>query len=142
MSVLVVDTSVAVKWMLPEPLSMEAARLQSSNYELHVPFFLQIELANVLWKSVRKGLLSRAPADGFLRQLTSLPLTWHADSSLITAAFDLAHQTSRSVYDCMYLAVAVQLGCAMVTADERFVNSLAGSPWAGTAIHLRNVSQI
>ena len=59
MSVLVVDASVAVKWMLPEPLANMAIRLQSPSHQLHAPSFLDIELANVLWKKVRQGLLSR-----------------------------------------------------------------------------------
>ena len=33
MSVFVVDASVAVKWMLPEPLASEAVRLQSPGHE-------------------------------------------------------------------------------------------------------------
>ena len=34
----------------------------------------------------------------------------------------LAFQTQRSVYDCIYLSLAVQLGTQVVTADERFWN--------------------
>ena len=40
MSVFVVDASVAVKWMLPEPLSTEAVRLQSPEHQLHVPCYV------------------------------------------------------------------------------------------------------
>ena len=65
MSVLVVHASVAVKWMLPEPLANMAIRLQSPSHQLHAPSFLDIELANVLWKKVRQALLS-------LRRRTSL----------------------------------------------------------------------
>ena len=60
MSVFVVDVSVVMKWMLPEPLSTEAVRLQSPSHQLHAPSFFGIELANVLWKKVRQRLLSRA----------------------------------------------------------------------------------
>ena len=48
-----------------------------------------------------------------------------------TSAFDLADRTQRTVYDCLYLALAVQLGGRMVTADQRLYKSLAGTPWAG-----------
>jgi predicted nucleic acid-binding protein len=44
-------------------------------------------------------------------------------------------KTLRTVYDCMYLALAVQLGGKMVTADERLFASLAGTPRA-TSIQL------
>ena len=66
MSVFVVDVSVAVKWMLPEPLATEAARLQSPTHQLHAPSFFEVELANVLWKKVRQGLVSRDQADNLL----------------------------------------------------------------------------
>jgi predicted nucleic acid-binding protein len=140
MSVFVVDASVAVKWMLPEPFSTEAVRLQSPEHQLHAPSFFEIELANILWKKVRQGLLSRAQADQFLDQLPGLPLDRHDDAPLVVAAFDLADRAGRTVYDCMYLALAVQLGGRMVTADERLVNSLANGPWAAYVIRLQDVS--
>jgi predicted nucleic acid-binding protein len=139
MSVFVVDVSVAVKWMLPEMLSTEAVRLQSPSYQLHAPSFFDVELANVLWKKVRQGILNRTQADRFLGQLADLPLTRHADASLVAAAFDIADRTGRTVYDCMYLALAVRVDGQMVTADERLVNSLANSPWAAAAIRLQDV---
>jgi predicted nucleic acid-binding protein len=136
MSVYVVDASVAVKWMLPEPLAAEAARLQSPQHELHAPSFLEVELANVLWKKLRQGLLTRAEADAFIAQLPNLALTRHADSPLIPAAFDLAHRTGRTVYDCVYLALAIQLRSRMVTTDDRLFNSLAGTPYAVFVLRL------
>lgn len=36
----------------------------------------------------------------------------------------------RTVYDCLYLALAVREGCQMVTADERLYNRLQGTPLA------------
>jgi predicted nucleic acid-binding protein len=49
---------------------------------------------------------------------------------MLALTFDLADRTQRIVYDCLYLALAVQLGGRMVTADQRLYNSLAGTPWA------------
>jgi predicted nucleic acid-binding protein len=45
----------------------------------------------------------------------------------------------RSVYDCVYLALAVRLGGQMVTADDRLVNSLAATQRAASAIRLQDV---
>jgi predicted nucleic acid-binding protein len=50
------------------------------------------------------------------------------EAPLLALAFDLADRTQRTVYDCLYLALAVQLGGRMVTADQRLYNSLAGTP--------------
>jgi predicted nucleic acid-binding protein len=83
--------------------------------------------------------LTRAQADILLGQLSGLPVTRHSDTLLATAAFDMADRLGRTVYDCVYLALAVRLGGQMVTADERFVNGLAGTPWAASAVRLGDV---
>ena len=139
MSLFVVDASVAIKWMLPEPHTPEALRLQVAGHQLHAPSFLDIELASVLLKKVRNGLLTRPQADSFLGQLATLSLSRHDDSVLITPAFDLANQTGASLYDCLYLALAVQLGGQMVTADDAFVNKLGGTTWATAVLRVQDI---
>jgi len=139
MSILIIDASVAVKWLLPEPLRLLARQLRLSNHQLHAPAFLDVEVANVLWKKVRKGEVNRERAGIRISKLPALPLTRHPDASLVEAAFDLANRLGRTVYDCLYLALAVQLGGMMVTADERFINSLANTAWAPFVIHLQDV---
>jgi predicted nucleic acid-binding protein len=89
-----------------------------------------VEVANILWKKIRRGELTRAEADAILAQLPLLPLTRHAEAPLLASAFDLADRTQRTVYDCLYLALAVQRSGRMVTADLRLRNALAGTPWA------------
>ena len=139
MSLYVVDVSVGVKWMLPEPYSMEAQRLQDPAHQLHSPAFFTVELANILWKKIRQSLLTRAQANLMLGQVSALPLTFHDDKGLLISAFNLADQTRRTVYDCLYLALAIHLGGQMVTADEKLVNALSGTPWAGSALWVANL---
>jgi predicted nucleic acid-binding protein len=54
----------------------------------------------------------------------------------VSAAFDIAHRSDRTAYDSLYVALAVQLGAMLVTADDRLVNALAGTPWAGHVMRL------
>jgi predicted nucleic acid-binding protein len=130
MSLLVVDASVGIKWFVPEVLTAEALRLRHVGHELHVPAFFDVEVANIVWKKLRRGELNRVDADDIVTQLPALPLTRHPDSPLLASALDLADQTQRTVYDCVYLALAKQLRGVMMTADEKLVNSLAATPWA------------
>ena len=140
MSILIIDASVAVKWILPEPLRPLALRLRrSSSHQLYAPAFLDVELANVLWKNVRKGTIDREEAGIRIGQLPEWRLTRHPDASLVEAAFDLAARLDRTVYDCLYLALAVRLGGLMVTVDERFINSLTNTAWAPFVIHLQDM---
>jgi predicted nucleic acid-binding protein len=131
LSAIVVDASVGLKWFVPETHSPESRRWRAGPDALHIPaFFFDLEIANILWQKVRRSEISRADSDLILAQLPALPLTRHPEPPLLTAAFDLADRTRRSVYDCLYLALAIQLGGRMVTADMRLLNSLAGTPWA------------
>jgi predicted nucleic acid-binding protein len=139
MTLLVVDSSVVIKWFTPEALSPEANRVRTGSDPLHAPEFLDVEVAAIAWKKVRRGVLSRADADFILAQLPVLPITRHPIRPLVPQSFDLADQNGRTVYDCLYLALAVQLGGVMVTADDKFVAALVGSPWAASVLRLAEV---
>jgi predicted nucleic acid-binding protein len=129
-----------VKWYVPEPFAAEALRVRNGAAPLHVPDFLDVEVGNILWKKLSRGDLTRAVADAILADVLGLGiLIRHPSSPLVTPAFDLAAHTGRTVYDCLYLALAVQLGGVMVTADDKFVNALAGTPWASRIIKLQDV---
>lgn len=48
-------------------------------------------------------------------------------------------QTGTTVYDCLYLALAVQLGAQMVTADDAFVAKLTATSWASAVLRVQDV---
>ncbi len=130
MSAIIVDASVGVKWFVPEDFTPEACQLQVGQDELHIPAsFFNIEIANILWKMMRRGELTRADADRILTDLPNLQVTRHAEGPLLEAAFNLADQTKRTVYDCLYLALAMKTRGRMVTADLRLYNALTSTPW-------------
>lgn len=137
---LVVDASVVVKWYVPEALTAEAVRVQTGPAPLHAPDFLDPEVANILWKKIRRGEITRAEADPARADLAAVPMAREPDANLSDAAFDLAVRTGRTVYDCLYLALAVRLNGRMVTADDRLVNALAGTPWAAHVLRLADVT--
>src|SRR4051812_27491657 len=106
----IVDSSVGLKWFIAEIHQTDAQRLQNPTYQLHVPMFFDVEVANILWKKVRRGELTRSEAVVVLAQLPLLPVTRHAEGPILQAAFDLAHQYDRTVYDSIYLSLAIQIG--------------------------------
>lgn len=141
MSAIVVDASVGVKWFVPEIHAAEARQWRIGPDEPHVPaFFFDLEIANILWKKVRRAEIIRVDADLILSQLAALPVIRDPEPPLLAAAFDLADRTQRTVYDCLYLALAMQLGGRMVTADQRLFNSLAATPWASFVCWVTNLS--
>ena len=139
MSAFVADASVVIKWFVPEVGTPHAIRLRDGGHDLHSPTFVEVEVANTIWKKLLRGEITRAEADDILLKLLALPLHRHLDCTLVASAFDLADQTKRTVYECLYLALAIHVQGRLVTADDRFINSLAGTPWAGFVIRLADV---
>ena len=130
MSAFVVDASVAVKWFVPEIDSDAAAALLTDEHGLHVPDLLFPEFGNILWKKVSRRELTRGEALAALTGLQAVPLQVHRTKSLLETALHLAFDTGRTVYDCLYLALALVLDCRTITADTRLYNSLQATPYA------------
>lgn len=128
MTQFVVDACVAIKWVIPETQSEDAAKLLSSAHILFAPDLLLAEIGSVLWKKIRFGQISLAEGQQALELIQNSPLHFFETPLLLQPAFDLANQLGRSIYDCFYLALAIQQGCQMVTADEKLRNALQNMP--------------
>lgn len=129
MSGYVVDASVAIKWFVPEIHSDAALRARHGGYRLHIPAFMMLELGNVLAKKIRRMELTRPEGDAILKELKHLPFQRHADERLFPAAYRLACETHRSLYDCLYLALAEAVDGILVTADRKFYSALAAGTY-------------
>jgi len=116
--------------VLPEIHSEPASRLLKSSYTLLVPDFFFSEVGNIFWKQVRFGTVTLAEAEFNFNQIVMTPLRAYQSKPLILSALAIAVRVQQAVYDCVYLALAVDQGCQMVTADERFVNALQGKALA------------
>jgi predicted nucleic acid-binding protein len=129
-SKLVVDASVAIKWLVAETLTDEALAILGSDRELVAPDLLPIEVGNVLWKKVRAADLTTDQAVERFEGLGKMGLRIVGTGSIQSRAIQLAVETGRTVYDSLYLALAIAEECQLVTADERFVNALRGTTYA------------
>ncbi|CAO5058360.1 Ribonuclease VapC [Microcystis aeruginosa] len=121
MTSFVVDANVAIKWVLTEIYTDNASRLLSNSYTLFVPDFFFSEIGNILWKQVRFKLLTPEEAQWSYHQIMITPLQIYQSQLLVPLGLDIAIRTQQAVYDCVYLALAVQQKCQMVTADKRFL---------------------
>jgi predicted nucleic acid-binding protein len=126
----VVDASVAVKWLVSEPLSEQAARLLEDDQPLIAPELLYAETANALWAMARRHDISVTDVREALDALADAPLTAPCSMrQLLPAAARLASDLDHPVYDCFYLALAVQEQRPVVTADRRFHDVVASHPY-------------
>ncbi len=139
MSQYVVDASVAIKWYLPEVHDDAARRLLAGQKELLVPDLIFPEVGNILWKRVRAGQLTEEESQEVLNSFVDLNLTVVASSSLVLPALTIACQAQRTVYDSLYLALAIREQCVMVTADEKFSNAMKSTPLAAFVMWVEEI---
>jgi predicted nucleic acid-binding protein len=138
---LVIDASVALKWMTPEDDSERAILVLDLGRELHAPAFIFMELANALWIQVRAGKADAAGASAALDDVRTGPLRiWQGEEPL-PDTIALATTLDHAVYDCAYLALALQVDATYVTADRRFWRKTQGDPQlAGRVLLLRDLT--
>jgi len=132
----VVDASVVIKWFVPEAGSDAASRLLASEDRLAAPDLLFAEIANAIWKKVQRGQLTRAESQRLVSDIENIAVDTTPCRALAGEAHTLAIITSRSVYDSMYVALALRLGTLVITADARFFHALQSFPDLAGSIEL------
>jgi predicted nucleic acid-binding protein len=124
----VVDASVAVKWVLPEVDQSRAFRIQEmyqdEEIDLVAPYLLIAEIGNVLWKRVCRGELPQPAAIRCFQQLLKDSPILLDSPAVNQSALHLALAHDQTVYDCLYLAWALEQRCDLITADERFFHAI------------------
>jgi predicted nucleic acid-binding protein len=114
MDTVVVDSSVAIKWFVVEPYSVEAHYIleeyRAGTLALLAPDLVYAEVGNIVWKKHRFQGLAAEDAE---EVLTAFRLV----TFVVTSCAALLE-------DAMYLALSLREHCRWVTADERIVNAL------------------
>jgi predicted nucleic acid-binding protein len=132
---LVVDASVAVKWLLREEHSDRARELRDDAVEgrvrILVPPLFRGEVLNALYQQERRGNVSREGVDDALDRFAAAPFNTLQPEGLLTSALVLARQFSLgATYDAQYLAVAEALEVDLWSADEALIRATASAlPW-------------
>ena len=132
MSLLVVDASVAVLWAMPsassqltEPALRLLRRYGDREVEFVVPDLLWAEVANVLCKGVLQHRWRREDAEDGVADLTRYNFDTVPSLLLMEQALPIALNFGIALYDCLYVALALQAKADLITADERLANAMA-----------------
>ena len=142
----VVDASAAVKWYIPESLSEQAVRLldlsQESGAVLLAPDLILPEIVNVLWKKHSRSELSADESRTITQSIVEeFPARLVPSLALLPAAIEIALAYGRTVYDCLYVALAAAEGVPLVTADERLANAMRNTVYAGLIKYLGEMNE-
>ncbi len=128
---LIVDASVAAKWLVSEPDSDRAQALlmdwRAARLDLLAPEIILAEIGNMLCKRVLRDRMPTAAAVELYGKFNLLHLPIVPINQFVPQALELAVQNASSVYDCLYLALALNTGSTLLTADEKLYRALRGN---------------
>ncbi|WP_370311707.1 type II toxin-antitoxin system VapC family toxin [Sagittula sp.] len=134
----VVDTSVAIKWIVDEEGSNKAELLQGA--DMVAPALFRIEASNVLRTLAAKQILPNERAIDLFLFLQTAPVTIiDADELLERRSLDLALALDHPIYDCVYLALAERMDRRLITADRRFIKTLSGTEHVARVLALESL---
>lgn len=130
--ILVVDASVAAKWLLPaenESLVDEANRLfvryQEGLLDFLVPDWFWSEIGNLVLKAVRRERFGVSDGQAAIVAAGAWGFTTLSSRVFAARAYDIGVRYNRSFYDSIYAAMAVETQSTLITADERLANATA-----------------
>lgn len=132
MAKIVVDTSVLIKWIKKrdEELRTEALALlgliRRKRLEVTAPALLLYEIGNLL---LRKTTLDSSGVAAALGQVARLPIAIvNPEPGLLRRAARLGRDLNLTFYDASFVALAQELDCPFVTADQRLFHAAQGLP--------------
>ena len=120
---LVVDASVALKFVVDEDGREEAFARIKGEPDLTAPDWLLIEAGNVLWRKSLNGAFDQSVANDLLAAIPRFFEGFQPSSTLASKALALSFEMNHWIYDCVYLATAIDLGVPVLTADRKFWNA-------------------
>lgn len=127
----VLDTSVALAWYLPDVFAPAArtwqAGLLAGTAILSVPSLHYWEFANALRTRVRRGELKEALAEEIFQLHLAAPLLVAEPEH--QTLLKIALNYDATAYDAVYIALGLQLGAALLTAER------STTPWV---VQLKN----
>src|SRR4051794_1500531 len=124
----VLDSSVALKWVLPEPESDIALRLRdetrAGHHDLIAPDVFTVEVAHALTRAERQRRILLQDGWHFMQEIMLDGPALLAYHPPLQRAYEMSSHYRIGVYDCLYVALAEREGCEVVTADARLVTTL------------------
>jgi predicted nucleic acid-binding protein len=138
---LIVDASIVVKWAIQEDGHSDAIALIEADHEIVVPEFLHVEVGSALWKKVRRREITQEQALAASEAIRFAFNAYVHTPDLIERALALAFELDHPIYDCLYLAAALEYDLTLVTADARFISALANGPYESQVMSLDRMTQ-
>lgn len=126
---IIVDSSVIIKWLLPDEedsIAMQIKRDFASNtLMISIPYLTYYEVGNVLKIAVRRERISEKKAKELYNAFVDLEFIVYATKELFTIALNRSVELDISTYDASYIALAEYLRVPFITADRKLLNKIS-----------------
>lgn len=115
---MIIDANVAVYWAVPGThVERVVSVIRQGN--LAAPGIIMAESANALVNHARAGTIFRMQVAPMISMIREAIDTLAFDADLVPDALEIALAHSHKIYDCLYLALALQRREPLATADRR-----------------------
>ena len=118
---LVIDASVAVKWVLPEEGAERAIAIHDRPDELIAPTLIAAEIGSAMRKHVAAKHLSKSEALNAARAAASLIDRMVPIPELAPRALEMSIEFKHPIYDCFYIALAERERAPLISADKPLI---------------------
>jgi predicted nucleic acid-binding protein len=119
---IVLDASAVIELLLGGPAAASVSgRIAPRAESLHAPHLLDLEVAQVVCRYHRSGILDEDRGRLALRELTALDIERYPHDALLPRIWQL--RDVATAYDAAYLALAEALGAPLLTLDERLARA-------------------
>jgi predicted nucleic acid-binding protein len=127
---LVVDASIAIKWLVAEPGHEVAAALLLDFPETSAPDFGLVDVGNALWKKVRRAEMRAGRVEQALASLPQFFDVLLPARRFVGRVLQISLELDHPIYDCLYLACAEENAAKLTTVDARLMRRYANTPFA------------
>ncbi len=115
---IVLDASAAIDWLLRTPAGQRVeTRIYSRQDTLHAPHLIDVEVAQVLRRLARQGVICARGAEEAIHDLINLRITRYSHLALLPGIWKMRNKFS--AHDAAYVVLAQKLGATLVTRDGR-----------------------
>jgi len=124
MRFVVLDASIVAKWVFLESGSDKAEKLLLKQDLFYVPDLFYIEMNAVISKKFRKKELNYEEVYIKREQIKQLAIYSVQHEVVSDLAFEIAITLPITIYDSLYLALAIESDSILWTADDRLVRGM------------------
>lgn len=143
MTTYVIDASVAIKWAFEEKYCSEALQFMDDRIRRIAPDFILLECSSAIQKKVWRHEIQDAIGwQGYEYIFLNDPILLYNSKPLIQSAYNIANQLCHSIYDCIYLTMAINEHAIVVTADLKFYERVKNSSYSKHLTWVENAPEI